>query len=316
MKIESITRINSYILKLAILILITFPVILASIYFFLPHLLVIINPDPLLDPSVLYSNPKDIITNINPLRRDLESLTNTYGNDRVSIYLESLNSGANITINKDLRIFPMSLAKLPLALVIMNKVEQKSIKEDTEIVLEGDDLDSRSGNLYKMPAGTSISVGELVRALLIDSDNTAQKALLRNVNSNDFQSLIDATGLADLFTVDGKMSAKEYTRLYRTLYFSSYLEPSNSQKILKLLSQATFNEFLSKGIPPGVLFSHKYGEDIDNQIYLDSGIIYILNRPIMITVMIQGGTENQAERFMKSVGATTYNYIQGYNYNN
>jgi D-alanyl-D-alanine carboxypeptidase len=49
----------------------------------------------------------------------------------ISIYYEQLNSGANISVNKDLRLWPASLTKLPVALVVMKKIESGGWSEDT-----------------------------------------------------------------------------------------------------------------------------------------------------------------------------------------
>jgi hypothetical protein len=45
---------------------------------------------------------------------------------------------------------------------------------------------------------------------------------------------------------------------------------------------------LSQGIPNGIKFAHKYGENKEENIFADSGIVYIPGRPYMITVIIKG----------------------------
>lgn len=267
---------------------------------------------PFLDRSVIFNNPKDIIINLTPLRNKLNAIAGEIGNNNISLYLEVLNSGANVAINKDLRMFPVSLAKLPLAIVVMKKVENHKLALGDLIEIGEEDQDSRSGEMYKLTPGTKVSVEYLIKELLIDSDNTAQHVLLRNINQDDMQSLIDETGLEDLADPTGRISAKEYARFYRTLFFSSYLTPGDSQKILKLLSQSTFKEFLSAGIPEGVTFSHKYGLDVDSKIYLDSGIIYISNQPVMITAMLRGMNEDQAHEYMATIAKEAFDYISNY----
>ena len=264
---------------------------------------------PFLDRSVLYSNPNDIIINLSPLRDTLNAIATEIGTNNISLYAESLNSGANIVVNKDLRIFPFSLAKLPLALVVMKKVERHELELHDPLEIKAEDQDARSGTLYQRTPGTKITVDALLKTLLIDSDNTAQHVLLRNITEGDMGALINETGLQDLGDQSGRISAKEYTRFYRTLFFSSFLTPGDSEKILKLLNQATFKDFLSSGVPAGIPFPHKYGVDVNNKIYLDSGIIYIPNRPMMITVMLQGIDKDQAHEYMTRIAKEIYNYI-------
>lgn len=147
---------------------------------------------------------------------------------------------------------------------------------------------------------------------MVDSDNTVQHILLRLLGQDDMQRLVDETGLESLTDPEGKISAKEYTKFLRVLYTSSYLERKDSQAILKMLSEATFKDFLSTGIPKDVFFAHKYGEDKGAKIYSDSGIVYLPDRPYMITVMLQGVTEDQAQGIMKDISAVTYNYFSSF----
>src|SRR6185436_4030107 len=81
------------------------------------------NKYPLLDPARELIPQSNYIINIQDLRNYLHGIENQYP-DSVSIYYEQLNSGANISVNKNLRLFPASLSKLALALIVAKKVEQ------------------------------------------------------------------------------------------------------------------------------------------------------------------------------------------------
>ncbi len=267
---------------------------------------------PLLDTSRNYIDQKNFIVNIQPLRNYLSQLDQQLGPNKMTVYVEFLNTGANISINQDLRAWPASLAKLPLAMEVFKKVEQGELKWSQELIIGSDDQDPRSGNLYKTLPDTSLTLYQVIKALLVDSDNTAQHMLLKIVNSNDIQELIDATGLQDLADVNGKISAKEYTRFFRALYYSSFLTPEDSQKILVLLNDASFKDYLSQGVPSGTTFSHKYGEDLDHHIYIDSGIVYLPGRPYMITLMLQNMDKDQAKKVMKDVSANAREYFSKY----
>ncbi len=266
----------------------------------------------LLDPAANFIDQQNYLINLTSLKDYLNKINEKVGTSKMSVYIEFLNSGANISINKDLRIFPASLAKLPLAIAVMKKIESGEINKKTMLEVQVDDLDSRSGNLYKTIPGTAYSVSDIVKALLVDSDNTAQRMLLKVVSPNDMQNLIDETGLEALSDPQGKISAKEYTKFLRVLYTSSYLEREDSQTILKFLSESTFKDFLSSGLPDKVYFSHKYGEDKGQKIYSDSGIVYLEDRPYMVTVMLQGMEEEEAKTIMKGISDVSYNYFSGF----
>lgn len=270
---------------------------------------------PYIDFTRSFTDQEDFITNIQPLRNSLNAIIKEEGlEDSVSLYFEFLNTGANISINPQKKIFPASLTKLPLAIATAKKVESGVIGWDTIIVLEQNDLDQNSGYLYERGVGTKITVDELLSELLINSDNTAYKALLRNVEITYLTDMVSSLGLEDLFQNDGKMSAKEYTRFFRSLYTSSYLCREYSNKILDLMAKSHFGEYIKSGIPNNIKFSHKIGENYLYNSYSDAGIVYVKNRPYYIAIMYE--TQNQEKdkekvtEFMGEASKIIYEYIE------
>jgi hypothetical protein len=283
---------------------------------------------PLIDPARHFIPQSHYIVNIQPLRENIRAkskeLSAKYGLKN-SIYIEFLNTGANISINPDEYIWPASLTKLPLALAVMKKIENNVWTLNNELVLMLGDADNKSGNpddLYSKPIGTRFKIEYLLEKLLIDSDNTAYNILLRNVTEDELGLVILELGAANLFTQDGKISAKEYSRVLRSLYTASFLTRQNSQKILTWLDNASFNDFISYDIHQYVQLPHKYGIHIPNNAFSDSGIVYVPNRPYIISIMVEGDrslssevVRGQVEEFMRDVSAEAYKYFSEYNIN-
>jgi beta-lactamase class A len=199
---------------------------------------------------------------------------------------------------------------VPSALVAMKKVEKGEWKMGSQLVLFEEDKDSRYGNLYEQPVGTRFTIGELLEALLKESDNTAHRILMRNLSETELDELRDAIGLNDLFNEKQEVSAKEYSRLFRALYNSSFLNRKGSQQVLDWLTQTPFTHMLPSGMPKDTILSHKIGEDDVEKNYLDSGIAYLPNRPYLITVMIKGHSQGEAEGIMKKISRAAYGYIE------
>lgn len=270
------------------------------------------NPYPFIDIARNYIKQEHFIVNIQPLREQLQQLVRQEGSDNISIYFEFLNTGANIQINNEVRFYPASLVKLPSAMVAMRKVEKGQWDMDSRLVLFDQDRDDRYGDLYKQPVGTSFSIAELLKALLIQSDNTAHKILMRNLSIEELGELQDAIGLQDLYNERREVSAKEYSRLFRALYNSSFLSRQDSQQILTWLNQTEFKNSLAAGLPASATFAHKIGEDNVEQNYLDSGIVYLPNRPYLLSVMIKQHDKAQAETLMKRISQAAHDYVVGY----
>lgn len=233
-----------------------------------------------------FMEEKNIITTLQPIREKYRDIVEKNGPDSISLYFEYLNTGANISINPDLRILPASLIKVPLAMAVMKKIERGEWLLSNELVMMKDDRDIKWGDVHKRPIGSTITIQTLIEEMLLNSDNTAYRILYRNMSFDDLQDVLITLGLEDLFNEEGKMSAKEYTRLMRALYASTYLDAKYSQFLLDILAKTSYDEYLGQGIPDTVKFSHKIGENIEEQVISDSGIVYIDGRSYLISVMI------------------------------
>jgi beta-lactamase class A len=273
-----------------------------------------INKYSLIDPARNIIEQKYFFSSIEPVRKKMKEIVAKHeaeGN-KIGVYFEFLNTGANVSINQDTRFWPASLSKMPTIFAAMKKVENGKWKLSNELVLFAEDKDDRFGELYKQPVGTRFTIEELMKETLINSDNTAHKILVRNLKSEDYTNMFEALGMEELFNEDYDITAKEYSRIFRALYNASYLNRDNSQQILRWLSETKFNEFLGASVAPSVTFSHKIGEEYKQVVFLDSGIVYVPNRPYLITVMVKvednGGVE-RAKQIMNELSAAAYDYV-------
>ncbi len=264
----------------------------------------------LLNPARKFTNQKDLIINFQSLR---EYLNTKYEADQnVSIYFEYLPTGANIAISKDAEFYPASLLKVPVAMAVAKKVERGEWKWTNELVLMTTDKDDKFGDLYKEKTNSTFTIEELVRRSLLESDNTANFILVRNLEVEEIKDVYDHMGLIGFLKTDGKLSAKRYSVIFRTLYNASYLSEENSQKLLSYLSQSPFKEYIQSVLPSEIVFAHKIGVSADEELYLDSGIVYAENRPYLLVVIIKSNTEQKAKEKMKDISGRVYDYVKDF----
>lgn len=266
---------------------------------------------PLIDPSRSFIAQKDFLVNLQPLREKLAPIYKEFGEKNISLYIEFMNTGANISYNPDARMYPASLIKMPVAIAAAKKVETGEWRWDSELVLMERDIDDRFGDLAKEPIGTRLTIERLLKLLLVDSDNTAFNILLRNLGRGAIEQYLTDTGLMELFDANQNVTAREYTRIFRSLYTSSYLTRELSQKILSLLD-STEHTYLARPIGGKVPFPHKFGTNLELNVFADAGILYIKNRPVIMTVFYKGEAKDSAERideFFSRVATVTYEYF-------
>lgn len=269
---------------------------------------------PLLDPMRFFAEPRDLLTTVQSVREDLWDLFEKEDLKFTSLYFEYINTGANISLNSDIRILPASLIKVPLAMAVMKKIERGDWELYNELIMTKEDRDAGWGDVYmKYPMGSPISIQNLIEEMLLSSDNTAYRILYRNLSLDEVRDVFISLGLDDFFDQEWKITAKEYTRLIRSLYTSNYLSPEHSQFLLDVLSRTDYDDYLGQGIPDTVQFAHKIWENESKTVILDAGLVYIGNRVYLISMAMdyeqEWFTREKALDIFKQVSTLVYNYI-------
>lgn len=277
-----------------------------------------------LNPALDLFQKQNMIVDFQELRALLTAKYEKRDDYLISIYFEYLPTGANISINKDEKIWPASLIKIPVAMAIMKKIQDNDWKLDNELVIMDEDKDDAYGDLYKKESGTTFTIQKLLEESLINSDNTAHFVLLRNLEANELEDVYEHLGLDDIIDAlkrspksqregDNRMTAKRYTIFFRSLYNATFLDREHSQMFLDILSHAP-HELLSAGLPEGVTFVHKTGVRADEAVRADSGIVYVPGRPYLITVMIEQKdkkviNEEKVDAIFKQISQEVYTYV-------
>jgi len=106
------------------------------------------------------------------------------------------------------------------------------------------------------------------------------------------------------------MTVRNYVSFFRTLFNSSYLSDSGSEKLLKLMTKSEFKKGIVGGVPEGVPVAHKFGERSSNDTEMkqlhDCGIVYAVNRPYILCVMSRGKTFPALEETIQKISSITY----------
>jgi beta-lactamase class A len=260
---------------------------------------------PFLDPAQGFYGNSDLLLTLHPLHDQLQGITQ--GKDNVTIYFEFLNTGANISLN-EIPFLPGSLMKIPVAMAVMKNVDAGVWSlDDTKLTLIDADKNAQYGNLYTVPSGTTFTVRELLTKLLVDSDDTARSLFIRTVGESNIADVLSYLGLEDIFNTDLKIGARRYSNFLRALYEASYLSPESSQLLLTILNTPHNSDLLPAGIPSGINFSHKIG--VNDITYSDSGIVYVPNRPYILTVAMQSTSSVEVQTMMKNISTAVYQYV-------
>ena len=235
-----------------------------------------------------------------------------------SVYVENFRNGAYTGINEKNGFFPASLIKLPVAILITKKIENGELSFDTMLEIKDSDRISSFGELYKTEE-KQLPVRVLLEKMLKESDNTAFRVLVGEVDVEDFQLVLDYYNIevnADF--QDGKtakhpnlLSPKAMSTLFSSLYFSTVLEPDNSEYLLSLLSDSAFNVGQAANVPNYITIAHKFGYTHygDFRYFHDCGIIYIDESRIFYCIMTKDLDEDTATEAIGVIVNEIYKYV-------
>ena len=241
----------------------------------------------------------------------------------ISIYFRDLNAGRWISINGNESYMPASLLKVPLMITYYHLSETNPLLLTKQIKYDGNgNFDDRQ-NIQpdkKLKAGENYTVEQLINEMIIYSDNDSAELLLNNIGSEELNKMFKDM---DIFLpgnlgAQDFLSVKNYALFLRILYGATYLNRTNSEKALELLSKSVFKDGLVSGVPDKTVVAHKFGEykllDPTNKNTIksefhDCGIIYYPQEPYLLCVMTKGDDLSKLEKSVSDISGLVYSEV-------
>jgi beta-lactamase class A len=256
-------------------------------------------------------DPDRILLHFVPLKESIIKNIDRFANgQQVGVYIQDATTGAWLGINENGHFIPASLLKVPIAMAIHKEVEMGALSFDDELIARAEDIDSEAGVPDRYTVGNSYKVRDLLDWMLKLSDNTAKNMLKGSLDPEDINSVFTHVGIDNPYTADfgsQYVSPRQYERMFKALYFSTYLKAENSQALLNLLTDTRVEGLLSARLPWEIQIAHKYGERPDS--LHDCGIVYHRKTPYFICLMTQGIDISQARDLMSAVSLEVYDYF-------
>lgn len=240
--------------------------------------------------------------------------------DSVSIYFRNMENGQWVGVNEDENYNSASLLKVPFMIAYLKKVEEdKSILTKKIYYVANKSTNENSYSIQTSPliSGSYYSIQDLIRNMIVDSDNFSKKLLVENIDAGYIDGVFSELGFPLLGKENYKISAKNYSLFFRTLYNATFLNRGMSEYALNLLAQAEFKYGLRGGVPANIAIAHKFGDyaeynskgDINSFELHDCGIIYYLENPYFLCVMTKGKNLQKLTEVIRDVSGLTYKNV-------
>ena len=232
-----------------------------------------------------------------------------------------LETGETVAALNSQDHFPMqSVYKLPISMAVMKQVDAGKIKLEQTVKIAKEDYIGRAAHSPirdKYPNGTELTVNELLRFALSESDGTASDVLMKLADGHGaVQSYLTELGIKDMivldteqsFTQDHSLQYRNFATpdaavaLLRALYEHRGVSESGQAIVWKLMMESTPGPKRLKGLlPAGTKVAHKTGTSgTENGLTAatnDVGIITLPNgKHLAIAVFVSDSPADEATR--------------------
>jgi len=238
----------------------------------------------------------------------------------VSVYFRELNDGIWFSIGETERFVPASLRKLPLLIALLKAADAPQGRPllDAQVTFDLSRDYTQDQNVKPaepLVPGARYSVRELLRHMIVHSDNNAFTLLTRVVDPAELDRVYALLRMQNprAEADDQFLSVQTYASFFRILFNATYLSRESSEWALDLLARSEFKAGLVGGVPAGVAVAHKFGEKSDAatgtfQLH-DCGIVYFPENPYLLCVMSRGPSFESLDDVIRGVSRIVYGEV-------
>lgn len=258
-----------------------------------------------------------------PLRDALLTTTNNLMSagdiSHISIFFRDLDHGPRFGIGEYGKFHPASLRKLPIMIAYLHMADSDPGILERTLSFTGAlkiNLNIEESQETLKP-NTPYTVRELLRKMIVYSDNYSYTLLTNSLNANPpiipYYTFRDLGVLKMMIDPQGDfISIESYSGLFAILYNTGYLSKDMSEFGLELLDQAVFDKGIVAGVPPDIHVAHKFGERFvsneEGQLH-DCGIVHHPAATYILCVMTTGKNVDKQGATIAEISRIVYGAV-------
>lgn len=241
----------------------------------------------------------------------------------VGLYVKDLRRGFEYAYNADQPFPSASLIKIPIMAATFLGVQEGRVSLQQRIRMAWQDKRGGSGQLRRFRPGRSFTVEELLRRMMVDSDNTAAQMLVSYLGFEYLNRAFERFGLREtrihpegLTLIDGKVRNENYTTpremafFLERIYRRELVSQEASDNMIGIMKSVRFRDRLARYLPREWEFAHKTG--LLRQACHDVGIVFSPEGEFLVCVLTGNNLDyRRAKRFIASVGWRTFHFYAG-----
>lgn len=248
-----------------------------------------------IDPSI--KNTKKILTNKNNIENKInidEVILNEYfGNleiaisskiskysDNIGLTFYDIKTNKTISFNGDKNFIAASTSKVPLNMLLFNKVASGEIKKDTKVKYTNEDYEGGAGVLQSKDLSSPIDIFTLSKYSIIYSDNIATKMISNLMGGRDvvFKQYDDILGYESNH-INNTITSNDAAQYLKVLYYNKENNPYYDT-LINNMKNTVYHDRIDKYIDQSIV-AHKIG---DYETYVNDIAIVYGNSPYILTI--------------------------------
>ncbi len=109
---------------------------------------------------------------------------------RLGVYIKNLDDGKSLSYNGENDWYFASTTKIPLAIAILQRVENNELTLDSELTLQQSDFLDGNGDIKWQSPGTKYTIATLIEKSLQESDNISTDMLIRLIGEEELNKQV------------------------------------------------------------------------------------------------------------------------------
>jgi beta-lactamase class A len=227
---------------------------------------------------------------------------------KVSVYAKTLKTGATYDLGGSNRVNTASTIKVPILIGVFTAVQEGKVHWTDTSELTQQNKVAGSGVLQDMSDGVKIPLRDLVRYMILLSDNTATNLVLDHVSGNDVNATLQKLGIKDTRSLRkilkgsspegvsdagrdpanakfgiGVATPRDMVTLLERLYRGELVSKEASEEMLGIMKKQIWRDGMPRRFDStGIEVADKHGA-LDH-LRSDVGIVYAKSAPIAIAI--------------------------------
>lgn len=196
----------------------------------------------------------------NDLKEQVTKLTENKGGF-YSIYYKDLKTENSFGIDEHQVETGASVNKVPIVAALYELNNEGKINLDEKVTIQKNDVqDYGTGSLRYQKMPQTLSLRNLAKLALKESDNTAAHVISVRIGEEVIQKFVDDWGMTQTIMADNQTSAFDISILFEKIYKGELANSANTKELLSFMTNTDVEDRLSKDISSSAKVYHKSGD--------------------------------------------------------